>query len=522
MTTAAEFATEPQTDVYDCIVIGSGLGGLSSAAFLAKAGKSVLLVERLDGPGGYAHAFKRGDYVFDPAVHAVGQAYEGGLLDTFLRALGVRDRCNLMPLDPYYTVFLPDYKFTAPFGVEEFIDAHVKEFPHEEDGFRGFMTLCRQIKDEWDQARPGTSLADLSRAAEGFQTVLEYRSSPVSDVLDKYVKDPHLKSVCTAIWGYQGAPPSRLSFITYAGMTISLLEGGQTYCEGSFQNLVDAWVAALLENGGELIVKNEVGKITLDDGKVRGVRLADGREISAPLVVSNADALLTFEQLVGSEHLESSHLERLRKMPTSTSAFVVYSATKSDLPHDDMAHEIFVYKDWDYDEVWRKLHEGEISCIAVTAPTLVDPSLAPPGEHTVTAVALMPYDVGRPWQELKEEYTARMVDEIERVFPGYKEGLIFAEGATPLALGKYSLARNGAMYGWENNPRQTHSRRPANQTPIDGLYLAGAWTQPGSGTINTMQSGFQTAQIILGYTDKDEFLRALGYDAGAAVTPASA
>ncbi len=69
------------------------------------------------------------------------------------------------------------------------------------------------------------------------------------------------------------------------------------------------------------------------------------------------------------------------------------------------------------------------------------------------------------------------------------------------------------MYGWENSPTQVHSRRPANRTPLDGLYVAGAWAQPGSGTIATMQSGFQTAQAILGYEDRNAFLAAIGYDA---------
>ena len=71
------------------------------------------------------------------------------------------------------------------------------------------------------------------------------------------------------------------------------------------------------------------------------------------------------------------------------------------------------------------------------------------------------------------------------------------------------------MYGWENTPAQVHSRRPANRTPLDGLFVAGAWTQPGSGTIATIQSGFQTAQQILGYADRGEFLSALGYDSSA-------
>lgn len=91
---------EPGRDSYDCVIVGSGLGGLSAAAFLAKSGKSVLVVERLDGPGGYVHSFQRGSYLFDPAVHAVGQGREAYMLDVWLRALGVRDRVDLIQLDP--------------------------------------------------------------------------------------------------------------------------------------------------------------------------------------------------------------------------------------------------------------------------------------------------------------------------------------------------------------------------------------------------------------------------------------
>jgi phytoene dehydrogenase-like protein len=199
-------------------------------------------------------------------------------------------------------------------------------------------------------------------------------------------------------------------------------------------------------------------------------------------------------------------------MKTATSAFLVYAASTLDFSRLGIAHEIFVFNDWSHDEVWRRVQAGELAAMAVTVPTLEDPSLAPPGEHCVVGVALMRFDVGRPWSELKERYTEDFLDIIDGLFPGFRDGLTFAEGATPEALYRYSLNQNGAMYGWENHPGQAHGRRPPNRTPLEGLYIAGAWSQPGSGTIAAMQSGFQTAQMILGYADKDEFLTAVGYD----------
>jgi prolycopene isomerase len=207
---------------------------------------------------------------------------------------------------------------------------------------------------------------------------------------------------------------------------------------------------------------------------------------------------------------------------SSTRSSLVYAATTHDLHAYDHAHEIFLYRSWDLDEVWRQTLAGEPSALTITVPTLVDPSLAPPGEHLVTTVALAPSVLDTPWPELKDRWTEAIVDVLEGQFPGIRDRLTFLEGATPLALEKYSLNRGGAMYGWENVPTQSHARRLPNTTPIEGLYLASAWTQPGSGTIAAMQSGFQTAQIVLGYRDKLEFLRAVGIEAEPAGGPGGA
>jgi prolycopene isomerase len=486
------------------------LGGLSAGAFLSKAGKKVLVVERLDGPGGYAHAFRRGPYIFDPAIHAIGECGPGGEVDTWLSALGVRDQVKMLPMDPFYTVILPDSIFTAPTGLEPYTEALVERFPDEADGIRGFMGQCVQLKRTYHNIRHGGSWENLGQAGGlDLSTMMEYRKKSAADVMDEYFKDPRLKSTVSGIWPIEGVPPSKLSFVSFGGMLMSLLEHGLNYCEGSFQNLANALVMALTSNGGELVLGHTVNRIMVDGEQVVGVRLEDGLDVRAPVVVSNADATQTFEKLVEPEHLPESYLRRLRGMSLSPSAYLIYMATSMDLRRFGYAEEIFKYTSVDFDEAWQRMQNGEVSVLGLAVPSLVDPSLAPPDEYTLTALAVMPFDIGMPWSKAKERYTEAILQQIEAVFPGIRDHITFIEAATPLALEQYSWNRCGAMYGWENSPGQTGARRPANKTPLEGLYLASAWSRPGSGSINAIFAGFQTAQMILAYADRNEFLRSL-------------
>jgi len=491
-------STTPREDEYDVIVVGCGLGGISAAALLAKAGQKVLAVERQDGVGGCAHAFRRGPYLFDPAIHVLEEAKDGRFIDIVLRYLEVREEVDLIRVADLYRTSFPDFSLKVPFGHEEIVDAHVDAFPEEADAVRGFFDLHRRFFHEASHLAMSISFKDLDQAVDQFPVFFKYRNATVGAVLDEYFQGERAKGVCSSIWPYMGLPPSRLSWFTFSQLSSVLIDGGSYYCRGSFQKLADAFVTALERNGGELVVGNQVSSIIVDDERVRGIRLADGSEVRAPVVISNADARHTLEELVGVEHLPTGFVRRLQRMEPSFSAFVIYAATSLDLEEQGAAHEAFLYKHWDHEATHRDILDGRPGGMWANVPTLEDPSLAPDGEHLVILTSLAPYEIGKPWAEEGERYAEQMLRDFdEALFPGLRDNLTFMETASPLTLERFTLNHRGAIYGWAVTPNQTGTKRLAHDSPVEGLYLSGHWTHEGPASFRVILSGIMTGRLVL-------------------------
>lgn len=490
---------QPQHDEYDVVVIGSGMGGITAGALLAKVGRKVLVVERQNAAGGYAHAFKRNSYTFDPAIHVVAQGKEGQIFDALLTYLNIRDRCSLHPAGRWYTAIFPDLVFDAPVGIQAFIETVVNCFPEHEEGIRKFFQICTQLHYELHEISLEVSLKDLDKTMERFPIIRDYSRATVGDVLDECLTDIRVKALCAATWPYLGVPPSKLDFVTFSVMLLAHVEA-LFHCEGGFQKMVDALAYALYENGGELVVGNGAQKILIEDGRTVGVLLDNGDTIRTPVVVSNADARQTFDALVGDEHLPAPFIKRLHRMRPSISAFLVFAATSLDLTQFNAAHDVFVFHHWDHEETYRDILNGKIGGISIRLVTLEDSSLAPAGEHIAIITAPMPYDIGIPWSEVRDRYTEELLDEVDHVFPGFRDKLTFVEASTPQALERFTGNYQGATYGWELSPPYTGSKRLKHQTPVQGLFLSGHWTQPGTGCVRTLGSGVHTAQIVLAAT----------------------
>ena len=503
--------TTPRSTSYDAIVIGGGFGGLSAAAFMAKKGRHVLLVDGQDGPGGVAHAFQRGPYTFDPAVHYMAQARPGLAVDLWLQLLEVDDQVEFLPIGEMYATTFPGLRERLPIGREPFLDVHARHFPGEMDGLTAMWDLCARITRESQELPSQLSLAELDAAAAQYPTLFRYRTATVSAVMDEFISDPRLRAFTTASWPYLGLPPDQLSFFSWAGLMMATLDEGPAYARGSFQTVADAFVTALHRDGGEYVPHTWAEKILVEDGKVTGVRLEGGEEVHAPLVVSNADVTTTFTRMVGEEHLPSSFMTRFRRLKPSLSAVVVFSATTSDMA--GAAHETYLHRHWDHQQSLDDIHAGRPGGMWFTVPTVTDPSIAPDGEHQVIITSMAPHDLGAPWSQEKERWAEEMIGLVEEVHPGYRDGITHLEVATPETFVRFDRSRDGAIYGWANTPHQAGTKRPNRRTPIEGLYLSGHWSQPGTGTPRAIFSGLHVAMYADGEDDMDDYMDEMLLDA---------
>ena len=218
----------------------------------------------------------------------------------------------------------------------------------------------------------------------------------------------------------------------------------------------------------------------------------------ASVVISNADALRTFEELVGADVLPTPFLRKLRRLEPSQSAFVLFGVTDVDLAAHGLEHETFVHRHWNHEQCYRDVVAGEPGGIWVNLPTLVDGSLAPAGKHLVIVSALAARNPERgDWDTIRDEYARELLAAAEEAIPALAGAVEVVETATPETFERYAGNTNGAAYGWANTPSQVASRRLSHVTPIRGLYLSGHWTQPGSNSIRVLMSGVHTAQIAL-------------------------
>ena len=371
---------------YDAIVIGAGLGGLTTGALLATAGWRVLVAEAGPAAGGYAHAFIRNGYTFDPAIHMVP---EPPFIKNLLAHVGAE--IDLRPVESLFAARFPELTLEVghtPHDVEVFLAPFLRAFPAEERNLRALYRLFEDVFDEASRLPFRVLGTDFDETK--YPNLLRFRTANVQEVLDGYLTDDRLKAALTAPWSYLGLPPSKLSFLLFTQM-VNVMVRGASHVVGGAQTLVDGLVHGLLSHGGELLTSSPVTKIVIEGGKVGGVRIGDD-EHRAPVVVSGADGVHTLADLIGLEALKRPVAKRLDRLKPSISSFLVYAGTGMDLGAAGASHENLLFSHWDHDATYADIERALPGGMSLIVPTLHDPSLAPPGRHAVVIRALAPYD----------------------------------------------------------------------------------------------------------------------------------
>ena len=501
---------EARETAYDVIVVGAGMGGLTTGALLARAGKKVLVIDEQERPGGHAHVIRQDGYTFDSAVHLItrcSQTERLGLnvVDSLLRHLGVRDRCDFIPVsDPFYTVHLPDFALAVPTGRDAYLAAHLRHFPGEERGLRRLVDLSAQIARELRTFPEEPGLGDLLWSPRRHPALFRYRSATMQQVIDSELHDRKLKGAYATLWHWVGSPPSRASFLVWAAMMGHYIEEGAYYCRGGYQTLANAVATALGNAGGELVLDSRVAQILLTERRVKGVALDNGQRISAPVVISNVDPRVTFTELLEKDRVPARVLRRLQRLEPSISVLAAYVATDLDVRSFGLGHETLCYDFWDNERGYRDALAGGVPGLSVSVPTLTDPSLAPPGQHIVIIMALAPSD--RSSDAGLAEPIMSFVE--ERLLPGLRDHLTAVPAVAPGPWQHLAPRRIESIYGAALTPAQVGAKRLGHSTPVHGLYLVGQGTRPGHGVPWVMESGIQVARHVLGLASLEDVLPA--------------
>jgi phytoene desaturase len=493
---------EASKSAYDVAIIGAGIGGLTAGAFLAQAGLQVLVVELEERAGGYAREYQRGPYDINPSLHVImGCGPPGpsghGLISLALSKLGVEERCEFISVDPFYRVQFPDYQLDVPTGRDAYLEAHQRAFPEDARGFEDLVNLCSQTYQEFLRLPIVMRWLDWALMPLRFPKLVRHANATLSSVLDKYLSRPRLKAAYAALWDYVGLPPSRVSFSEWAVMITSYIEEGAFHCRGGFQGLADALTEGLVNHGGELVLGTPVSRIRASGSRVQGVSLENGQEIEAPIVISNIDARETFHDLLEPGQVPARYLRKLSRLEPSLSALGLHLATDLDV-HSLGVPKVTIVAPWDLESVYTEALRGKVSGLSMHIPTVCDDSLAPPGEHVVIVQAFIPSDAADLSPAASVRFAEKLLDMAESVLPGLRDHVTFVEGSSEEGQQQYPLHCIGPAYGWAASPQQAGPFRLANKTPVEGLFLAGHWTQPGHGIWTVVLSGMIVGRLVLG------------------------
>jgi prolycopene isomerase len=455
----------------------------------------------------------RGRYEFEISLHElsdVGTPGNPGGLRRYFDRLGITKRVEFVQAHNLYRSVAPGLDITMPKGREAYTDRLCTEFPSEAVGIKRFIERAYQSFDEvralGELESSGVAQVIPKLAAMPFRlkAMPRYLFHTWDEVIDRDIRDPRCKAVLSQYWGYFGLPPSKVSFFYFAIALASYMEFGASHIKGRSQALSEAFVDAFREMGGETRFNCGAKAILAKSGAVTGVETSDGEKIGAKIVISNADPVTTCTGLIGKENVPADFMRMLGTMDVAASSINVYMGVARPWERFKAPdHEVFIGRNLDMDAHYEAMKSVTApGGIVATLYNAVWPDISPPGTSMIVLTALA---YGRPWADLppsqyfekKHEVGDAIIDLGERVYSGLRKYAEVVEVATPLTNMRYTGTLGGSIYGFNNTPMNHTVFRLKARGPIQGLYFAGAWAQPGGGYSPCIMSGRMAAGTAL-------------------------
>lgn len=509
------------SDTY--VIIGSGIGGLSTAVFLAKAGKKVVVLEQHYTPGGFTHNFKRRKgLVWDVGVHYVGNMGEDSSLRKIFDYLSNGELKWDAMGDPYDVAYINNRKFEFVSGKENFRKKFHEYFPSDKQAIDEYIRLLdRSIKKNLlyfvQKAFPWTLSKVLGPIFRWIQKPISKKTT--FEVLSSITNNQELIAALCAQCGNYGLSPKESSFASHCIVTNHFMEGGY-YPRGGSKRIHETIIEHLEQLGVQVFIKANVEKIIVNKNSIKGL-VVNGKEYSCNKVISNAGVHNTFQYLLKGTSISRKY-EKVKSLEPSTCHLCLYvGLDRSDADLNLPKYNIWWYDHQDTNKVLNdknNLSDDQLSFAYVSFPSAKDSlwSLEHPNKATIQLIGRAWYNdfqefENEPWLNrgekynlLKEHFKNKGIALLKKLYPQLENHIIHAEVSTPVSTRKFSNYKKGEIYGVTHAPERYKTKGLKPRTTVKGLYLTGQdITLVGVG--GAMASGILTATTIIKWNMSKQF-----------------
>jgi all-trans-retinol 13,14-reductase len=487
------FSSAEDLSGFDYIIVGSGIGGLTTAIFLSKAGKKVLVLERHYVPGGFSHTFKRRDgFMWDVGVHYVGNMDKE---TSFLRKIFnylTHDKLDWEFMGEVYDeINIGGEKYKLPAGKEKLRDQLCAYFPGEEnsiDTYLGHVAQAAKYSSLFFLQKSFPRVIQFTLGALFTRWFRKYASRTTYDILSSITTNENLISVLCSQCGNYGLTPRKSSFAAHAVVVNHFIDGGY-YPVGGADKISKHMIDVFQKHGGQLRIRAEVQEIKIENNRVQGLSV-DGKFIACKNIISNAGVQNTYSTLVQNK-IGDAWRRKLAAIKPSTPHLCLYiGLNASDATLNLPKHNVWYYDNKDFDGIIEKhIHDPDapLKFAYISFPSAKDPAwkLDHPSTATIQAVGVANYDwfkayENSPWMKrgdayegIKEAFKAKMLHKVCELFPQLEGHIVCTEVSSPLSTKHFTNYQHGEIYGLEHSPERFNLEGLLPKTTIKGLYLVG-------------------------------------------------